>query len=160
MSSANSTKDLYEVDEEAKEEFKNFKLRRKYRWVQFGIEEVDGKKIHKVKEVEADRSKSVDDLLKALPEHDCRYVVFDYEYKTKDGRKADTVYFIQWNPRAAATALQMDYLTGRPAIRDVCEGCIDISAATANDVRSGVFGNDDANESDQDEVEDGDDWLD
>mmetsp|Transcript_23644 Transcript_23644/g.75416 ORF Transcript_23644/g.75416 Transcript_23644/m.75416 type:complete len:129 (+) Transcript_23644:310-696(+) len=126
----------------------------------FGIDEdANGKRIHVVKELEADRTKSVDDLLGNLPGHDCRYIVYEHEYKTKDGRKADKLFFINWNPRAAATSVQMDYLTGRPAIREVCDGCFDISASSTMDVKNGVLGTAEDDDSDA-ASDDGDDWLD
>ncbi|GBG29871.1 Cofilin/actin-depolymerizing factor-like [Hondaea fermentalgiana] len=154
-------KALYRVDEDVLAEYKKFKLGRKYRWVMFGVDEDGEGRVHRVKHVEADRSKGVDDLVAALPEHDCRYVVYEYEYTTSDGRKSDKLFFINWNPRSAPTATQMDYLTGRTAIREICEGCFDVSATTTNDVRTGVLGDDAQVESDQDEVDDdNDDWID
>lgn len=153
------TRALYQVDDAVLEEFKNFRFKRKYRWVLFDIKEVNGEKTHSVDSVEADRSKRVEELLAALPESSCRYVVYEHEYKTADGRQADKLFFINWNPRAAATAAQMDYLTGRQKIRDVCDGCFDLSASTTKDIKAGILG-DDGGGSDQDEVADDDDWLD
>mmetsp|Transcript_16047 Transcript_16047/g.26208 ORF Transcript_16047/g.26208 Transcript_16047/m.26208 type:complete len:155 (+) Transcript_16047:449-913(+) len=150
--------ELYRVDDKVLEEYKNFKLRRKHRWVTFGINDDGNGRIHVVKEVESDKSKGVEDLIRCLPEHDCRYVVYEHEYKTKDGRKTDKLFFINWNPRAAATQVQMDYLTGRPAIRGVCEGCFDLSASSGSDIKQGVLG--DEAEDSEDEDGDDDDWMD
>jgi len=155
---SSNTSNVYQVDPVCIEEYKNFKLRRKHKWVCFSIiEDASQQKIHTVKSVESDKSKDVSDLIHSLSEHECCYVVYEHEYTTKDGRKTDKLFFITWNPRAAATSLQMDYLTGRSAIRDICDGCFDLSATSGSDIKTGVLGND-ADDSDEDD--NGDDWMD
>jgi hypothetical protein len=41
----------------------------------------------------------VDDLVAALPAADCRFIVYDHEYKAADGRATGKLFFICWNPR-------------------------------------------------------------
>ena len=153
------TRALYKVTDECLEAYKEFKLKRKFKWVMFGIEEDgSGNKMHKVMDKEADKSTSVDDLIAALPEHDCRFIVYEHEYVTKDDRKTDKLFFINWNPRSCPTAQTMDYLTGRPSIREVCDGCFDVSASGTADVKDGVLGTR-TDDSDQDDDND-DSWMD
>jgi len=85
--------------------------------------------------------------------------VYDHEYTTNDGRKTDKVFFINWNPVSAATSLQMDYLTGRQAIREMCTGCFDVSASRTADILDGINGTVTA-KSDDEEDEENDDWID
>ncbi len=155
-----AVKGVYQVGADVEATYRKFKLGRKYRWVTFQLNNNDdGSKMYDVDYCEEDRSKDVNDLCKELPEHDCRFVVFDYEYKTTDGRPADKLFFINWNPRSAATTTQMDYLTGRPAIRNICDGCFDVSATTSGEIKTGIIG-DDGGDSDPDEVDGDDSWLD
>ena len=47
------------------------------------------------KEGEADMKKDIHDLLKFLPDAECRYVAFEHVYKSADGRPSDQIYFIR-----------------------------------------------------------------
>ena len=148
---------LYIVHPDCVYTFESFKLRRKYKWVIFGIEEnKDGEKIHVVISKETDKKKDVRDFINELPESKCRFAVFDHEYVTDDGRKTDKLFFINWNPHAAVVQLQMDYLTGRPALREVCDGCFDVSASSPSDIIEGILG-EHAHDSDEN---DNDSWMD
>lgn len=143
------------VTDDCLAKYKDFKLRRKFKWVTF---KVDEDKSYQVAETEADKKKTVEDLIQALPEADCRFVVYEHEYTTKDGRKTDKLFFISWAPQPAATHIKMDYLTGRQAIRDICDGCFDISADRASDVKDGVL---ETRTQDSDDEDDNDEsWMD
>lgn len=42
------------------------------------------------------RQATLDDLVKLLPEDDCRYGVFDYHYKDKEGCEKTKIFFVSW----------------------------------------------------------------
>jgi cofilin len=46
-------------------------------------------------EATAPKTASYDDFLKALPEKDCRFAVFDFEWQTPEGQR-NKIAFIQW----------------------------------------------------------------
>lgn len=49
------------------------------------------------------------DMKKKLPGSEPRYVVFDHEFKTKDGRTADKLLLIQWSPESSRPHLKTFY---------------------------------------------------
>ena len=51
---------------------------------------------------------SYDSFLAKLPEDDCRYVVYDYEYE-KDGGKRNKILLITWAPDTAKIKPKMLY---------------------------------------------------
>ena len=81
--------------------------------------------------IEVDRvGKKRDDIkkfMKALPS-DCRYCLFNHEFKTSDGRLTDKMYFIFWAPAAGNTRSKMAYTTEKMVLRSQCDGCIDVHA--------------------------------
>lgn len=72
-------------------EFKQLKMRRKYRFVFFKI---DGAQI--IVDATGPPTATYADFIKALPDSDCRYAVYDHEFMTADGRKASKLFFITW----------------------------------------------------------------
>lgn len=46
-----------------------------------------------------------------IPGSNCRYIVYDYEYKTSDGRQASKLYLIFWKPLNRYTAADSGPLT-------------------------------------------------
>jgi len=106
--------------------------------------------------------KDVKDLVKAVPDSDCRYIVFEHIYKTSDGRPADKIFFISWFPRAASNPQKMLYTTAREFIRDVCKGCLDISCTTKGEILDHVLQASGGKQHDDDEASDdeGGDWMD
>ena len=100
------------------------------------------------------RSASFDDFLNALPDADCRYVVYDHEYKTKDGRLADKLLFITWCPAPAPTTIKMLYTTERPRVSPWITGALELTASSRGDIKD-FLGVEDAEENESD-----DDWMD
>jgi len=113
------------------------------------------------KEMESDKKKTVDDLAKAVPDSDCRYIVFEHLYKTADGRPADRLYFINWLPRSASNPQKMLYTTARPYLKEVCKGCIDLTATTRGEILDQILKSDGKQKDDDEASDDGkDDWMD
>lgn len=46
-------------------------------------------------------AQSYDDFLGDLPENDCRYAVYDFEYDTSDSGKRSKIVFFTWSPDTA-----------------------------------------------------------
>ena len=51
-----------------------------------------------------------DDFVAELPEHECRYAVYDYEYTSDDGRPTGKVLFVVWAPGALCSCCVISYL--------------------------------------------------
>lgn len=115
-----------------------------------------------VHECQKDKSKGVEDLIKALPATECRYVLYDHEYKTDDGRLTDKLIFLFWSPRACVNQEKMEYSTVKKSVRELVTGAIDLNAQTQTDVRDGILGRPDGDylDSDEEDNDDNCDWMD
>lgn len=78
-------------EENIYEEYKNLKLRRRYRFIIMKIIEA---KV--VIDSSAPPTSSFDSFIAALPDAECRYAVYDHEFTTTDGRKSSRLYFVTW----------------------------------------------------------------
>lgn len=81
------------VSEECKLKFMELKRKKTYRYIIFRIDE-------KVQQVVVEKaggpSESYDDFTAALPEHDCRYGVYDFDFTTEDNCQKSKIFFIAW----------------------------------------------------------------
>lgn len=73
------------------QEFKKMKIRRRYRYMICRIEQ-DTVAVDRLGE----RDAGTTELKAELPNSDCRYVIYDYEYTTPDGRKPSKLFFLCW----------------------------------------------------------------
>ena len=107
------------LDPECERVYKQLKIRRKHRFL---VMRIDPTSEAIVIETIGARDAAIAGLGKALPFSDCRYAVYDHEYKTYDGRLASRIYFITWLPRNATPQAKMGYTTGKRYVRDVFTG--------------------------------------
>lgn len=82
------------MTEDCKRSFMEMKWKKVHRYIVFKIEE-------KSKKVAVDKvgaaGESYDDLTASLPEDDCRYAVFDFDYVTVDNCRMSKIFFITWS---------------------------------------------------------------
>nr|CCA15393.1 conserved unknown protein putative [Albugo laibachii Nc14] len=116
-------------DEGIYEEFKNLKLRRRYRYIVMKIVEA---KV--VIESTAPPTASFESFIAALPDADSRYAVYDHEFTTTDGRKSSRLYFVTWIPQSSAPGFKMAYTHAKNAIRAPLEGIYDLNAVTKQEI--------------------------
>lgn len=122
----------------------------------FAIENGDK---HVVAETQPNMKLGLKELLNALPENECRYVVFEHSFKTSDGRPQDKVYFITWFPRSCNATQKMLYSTGLGSLREILKGCLDLQASTKSEITEALTQT--STTRDDDEASDaGDDWMD
>lgn len=114
-------------------EFKQLKMRRKYRYVLFRIE---ADKV--VVDATAPPSASFADFNAALPDSDCRYAVYDHEFLTPDGRKSSKLFFVTWIPQNSHPGFKMAYTHAKSAVQSVCDGCFEVSAVIKKEVAQGM----------------------
>eukprot|EP01035_Chromulina_nebulosa_P021173 gene21173-27431_t len=109
--------------------FQELKLRRKHRYIIFkiGEQEVEVETVGK-------RNETLDNLKKALPYTDCRYVIYDQEYKTADGRLVSKLWFISWLPNNSTPYGKMAYTSTKGKLRDTLPGVFDIQAANPDEL--------------------------
>ena len=71
------------------------------------------------------------DFVKALPASAARFGVFDYEFTTRDGRKASKIVCILWTPSAAVGKDAMLYSSQRRALDALFSGVEDAQCSSA-----------------------------
>ncbi|XP_013597119.1 actin-depolymerizing factor 9-like [Brassica napus] len=107
------------MTEECKRSFMEMKWKKVHRYIVFKIEE-------KSKKVTIDKvgaaGETYHDLVASLPEDDCRYAVFDFDYVTVDNCRMSKLFFITWSPEASRIREKMMYATSKSGLRRVLEG--------------------------------------
>lgn len=81
------------VDEHSKSTFLELQRKKVHRYVIFKIDE---KKKEVVVEKTGAPGESYDDFTAALPENDCRYAIYDFDYVTEDNCQKSKIFFIAW----------------------------------------------------------------
>ncbi|KAK4526282.1 hypothetical protein GAYE_SCF22MG4196 [Galdieria yellowstonensis] len=51
-----------------------------------------------------------------LPQNDCRFAVYDFEYQTSEGVSKNRIIFILWSPESAKIKSKMLYSSSREAL--------------------------------------------
>ncbi|CAH0488126.1 unnamed protein product [Peronospora farinosa] len=115
------------------DEFKQLKMRRKYRYILFRIE---ADKV--IVDTTASSSATFADFNASLPDSDCRYAVYDHEFVTADGRKSSKLFFVTWIPQNSHPGFKMAYTHAKSAIQSVCEGCFEVSAVMKKEIAQGM----------------------
>ncbi|KAJ6927421.1 26S proteasome non-ATPase regulatory subunit 4 [Populus alba x Populus x berolinensis] len=107
------------VTDECKNSFHEMKWRKVHRYIVFKIDE-------KSRLVTVDKvggpGEGYDDLAASLPDDDCRYAVFDFDFVTVDNCRKSKIFFIAWAPTASRIRAKMLYATSKDGLRRVLEG--------------------------------------
>lgn len=106
------------------ENMKAFQLlnRRKTRYVFYRMEEFTI-----VVEKISERNKTYLDMVKELPDTEPRYVVYDFEFKSGDGRMTSKMFWIFWTPKNASQEKRVIYTQALAKFRDQFSGCTNMS---------------------------------
>lgn len=132
----------FTINPECERLYNELKIRRKHRFLIFKIGKEDIRSV----EIGA-REKTHMDLIRLLPETECRYCVYDQEYTTNDGRKASKLWFISWFPVNSNGHQKMAYTTAKNKFCESLKGVFDLEAQSTEEVVAGLgFGDDDASD--------------
>ncbi|XP_021753085.1 actin-depolymerizing factor 5-like [Chenopodium quinoa] len=107
------------VTEECKNSFMEMKWKKVHRYIVFKIDEKSGG--FTVDKVGA-AGEGYDDLAASLPDDDCRYAVFDFDFVTVDNCRKSKIFFIAWAPSASRIRAKMLYATSKEGIRRALDG--------------------------------------
>ena len=135
MASKVSSSSAVALSDEARDALKKFRSR-KTSFVVFRINDdpyeivVDAKGPRKLGDVK--------DFFKALDTSHMRYVLYNHEFTTSDGRKTDKMYFVFWAPSAADNNSKMRYSTEKGVLRGQCDGVVDVHATEVNEIKRAV----------------------
>ncbi|KAJ7536922.1 hypothetical protein O6H91_12G088900 [Diphasiastrum complanatum] len=63
-----------------------------------------------------------DDFTAALPENDCRYAVFDFDFVTDKYCQKSKIFFIAWSPDTVRVKAKMIYANSKDRFRRELDG--------------------------------------
>ncbi|CAA0820511.1 Actin-depolymerizing factor 7 [Striga hermonthica] len=107
------------VHDDCKLRFLELKAKRNYRFIIFKIEE----KIHQVViEKLGQPGESYDDFAASLPENECRYAVFDFDFTTDENCQKSKIFFIAWSPDASRIRSKMVYASSKDRFKRELDG--------------------------------------
>ncbi len=107
------------LSEDAVNIFYLVRSKSRYRWVLWKIN--DGA-TEVVIDAVGEPSSTYSDFLHALPENDCRYAVYDYEFVGGDGQTHNKIVFINWAPDTAKVKSKMMYASTKDFFKSNLEG--------------------------------------
>lgn len=112
------------------ENMKAFQLlnRRKTRYVFYRMDE-----FNIVVDKIAERNTTYLDMVRDLPETEPRYIVYDFEFKSADGRLTSKMFWIFWTPKNASQEKRVIYTQGLSKFRDQFSGTTNLSFSTAKE---------------------------
>ncbi|KAF3639572.1 Actin-depolymerizing factor 11 [Capsicum annuum] len=107
------------VADQSKATYMELQRKKVHRYVIFKIDE---KKNEVVVEKTGCPAESYDDFTAALPENDCRYAVYDYDFVTPDNCQKSKIFFFAWSPSVSRIRSKMLYATSKDRFRRELEG--------------------------------------
>ncbi|KAK1305040.1 hypothetical protein QJS10_CPA01g00730 [Acorus calamus] len=107
------------VADHCKHTFLELQRKKVHRYVIFKIDE---KKKEVVVEKTGGPAESYDDFLAALPENDCRYAIYDFDFVTHENCQKSKIFFIAWSPSISRIRPKMLYATSKDRFRRELDG--------------------------------------
>ncbi|KAB2067676.1 hypothetical protein ERO13_A09G229900v2 [Gossypium hirsutum] len=107
------------VADHSKSTYLELQRKKVFRYVVFKINE---KKKEVVVEKTGGPSENYDDLTASLPENDCRYAVYDFDFVTSENCQKSKIFFITWSPSVSRIRAKMLYATSKERFISELEG--------------------------------------
>lgn len=99
--------------------FNELKLGKKLKYVIFKLNDKKTEIVVDKTSTEAD----YDNFLEQLPENDCKYAVYDFEYEIGGGEGVrNKIVFYTWSPDTAPVRSKMVYASSKDALRRALNG--------------------------------------
>ena len=120
------------VTQAAVDAFKQMKHKKKYRYLVFDIDYKAGLVILKDNGA---YTAPYDDFLECLPDAECRYGIYDYDYTNDDGCKLSVFVFVMWSPDISSVKQKMLYASTKEYFRDCLDGTsVEIQATDISEI--------------------------
>ncbi|XP_014514077.1 actin-depolymerizing factor-like [Vigna unguiculata] len=107
------------VAEHSVNTFLELQRKKVHRYVVFKIDE---KKQEVVVEKTGGPAESYDDFTASLPESDCRYAVYDFDFVTSENCQKSKIFFVAWSPSVSRIRSKMLYATSKDRFRRELQG--------------------------------------
>jgi cofilin len=125
------------VHDDCKLRFMELKTKRTYRYIVYKIEEAQ-------KQVVVEKlgvpSEGYEDFTQYLPDNECRYAVYDFEYLTEGNVPKSRIFFIGWSPDTARVRSKMIYASSKDRFKRELDGIqIELQATDPSEMDLDVF---------------------
>ncbi|MEU9804230.1 actin depolymerization factor/cofilin-like domain-containing protein [Streptomyces sp. NPDC051000] len=100
------------------QEYRALKLEKKHRYVLFNLNKDNTEIV--VEKVSS--SPEYDDFIADLPETECRWAVYDFEFEKEGAGKRNKLTFVSWAPDTAKVKQKMLFAASQEALRRSFEG--------------------------------------
>ncbi|CAN4116920.1 unnamed protein product [Withania somnifera] len=107
------------VHDDCKLRFLELKAKRTHRFVVFKIEE---KQKQVVVEKVGEPTQSYEDFTACLPDNECRYAVYDFDFVTAENCQKSRIFFIAWSPDTARVRSKMIYASSKDRFKRELDG--------------------------------------
>ncbi|XP_010469748.1 PREDICTED: actin-depolymerizing factor 6 [Camelina sativa] len=107
------------VADESKTTFHELQRKKTHRYVVFRIDE---SKNEVVVEKTGNPAESYDDFLGSLPDNDCRYAVYDFDFVTSENCQKSKIFFFAWSPETSHIRAKVLYSTSKGQFRRELHG--------------------------------------
>ncbi|KAI3514181.1 hypothetical protein L1887_12500 [Cichorium endivia] len=125
------------VHDECKLKFLELKAKRTHRFIVFKIEE---KQKEVIVEKVGDPTQSHEDFAACLPDSECRYAVFDYDFVTEENCQKSRIFFIAWSPDTARVRSKMIYASSKDRFKRELDGIqVELQATDPTEMDLDVF---------------------
>ena len=141
----------FAVDPAAADTYKALKTKRKHKFITFLCD--DSKSEIRIADA-GPKKGTLDDLAAVLTETQPRFIVYDHEYKTSDGRSTDKLYLIAYIPASAHAKEKMLYTSQKISLKEVLGGGLfDMNVTSVGEIAAELKANDGGGDDDEDEDE-------
>ncbi|GAB2214719.1 hypothetical protein Droror1_Dr00019081 [Drosera rotundifolia] len=107
------------VHDDCKLKFLELKAKRTYRFIVFKIEE---KQKQVIVEKLGEPTESYEDFTASLPENECRYAVYDFDFMTEENVPKSRIFFIAWSPDISRVRSKMIYASSKDRFKRELDG--------------------------------------
>ncbi|XP_078429372.1 actin-depolymerizing factor 7-like [Wolffia australiana] len=107
------------VNDDCKLKFQELKAKRTYRFIVFKIDE---KQKQVVVEKLGEPALTYEDFTASLPENECRFAIYDYDFVTQENCQKSRIFFIAWSPDTARVRSKMLYASSKDRFKRELDG--------------------------------------
>ncbi|KAL6903364.1 hypothetical protein ACP4OV_004177 [Aristida adscensionis] len=120
------------VSDECKLKFQELKAKRSFRFITFKIDE-------QTQQVVVDRlgkpGDTYDDFTASMPDSECRYAVFDFDFVTDENCQKSKIFFISWVPDTSRVRSKMLYASSKDRFKRELDGIqVELQATDASEM--------------------------
>ncbi|KAG6850336.1 hypothetical protein H0H93_014609 [Arthromyces matolae] len=101
------------VNPKCLEEYQQLKLKKTHKYIVFAL----SKDLTEIVVEKTSSSDVYDDFTADLPETECRWAIYDFEFEKEEGGKRNKIVFVSWSPDDAKIKQKMLFASSKDALR-------------------------------------------